>query len=61
MQLIEILKDDLVRAKADKERIVAPYNARIKYLESAIKSLDAYNVKTDFINARGEEYVKPLD
>ena len=37
MSIIEQLKDDLAQAKIDKEKVVAPYVARIKYLENAIK------------------------
>ena len=54
MSIIEQLKDDLAQAKIDKEKVVAPYVARIKYLQG-------YAEKTNFINSRGEEHVKSLD
>lgn len=61
MSIIEQLNDDLAQAKIDKEKVVAPYVARIKYLENAIKYLQGYTEKTNFINSRGEEHVKSLD
>ena len=50
MSIIEQLNDDLAQAKIDKEKVVAPYVARIKYLENAIKYLQGYTEKTNFIN-----------
>ena len=61
MTIIDQLKSELEQAKLDKEQIVAPYNARIKYLENAIKSLQGFVDKTTFINNRGEEKVNTLD
>ena len=61
MSIIAQLKDDLAEAKIDKETVVAPSAARIKYLENAIKYLQGYAEKTNFINSRGEEHVKSLD
>ena len=61
MSTLEILEKDLERAKIERDKVVAPYNDRIKFLSTAITNVKKALEKEGFINSRGEERVIGLD
>lgn len=48
--MIEVLKRKLEEAKEERRVVMAPYNARIKKMESAIKNLEEFDKLSNEIN-----------
>ena len=49
--MLEIMRKELVAAKALKAAVIAPHNKRIKALTSAIRNTEAFNTVTEELNA----------
>jgi len=58
--MIKVLKRKLQEAKEERATVVAPYDARIKKLSAAIKSLEDFDTISTTINASDKEDVTKI-